>query len=146
MVIELDETRDHVTSLDCGAQLHGGAGERRLVGQAPVVAGTLDAGSRRKEAQKSRKSNFELEEEERKPQRRDSRGECVITGVRRMFGLVLSTGTACIPGEGPIGSVDLGRLSLPPRPRAGPVQMHNNLRNCALIVYRDGVTSFVSVE
>ena len=81
MVIELDETRDHVTSLDCGAQLHGGAGERRLVGQAPVVAGTLDAGSRRKEAQKSRKSNFELEEEERKPQRRHSRGECVITGV-----------------------------------------------------------------
>ena len=102
MVIELDETRDHVTSSDCGAQLHGGAGERQLVGQAPVVAGTLDAGSRRKEAQKSRKSNFELEEEERKPQRRDSRGECVITGVCRMFGLVLSTSTACIPGRGPL--------------------------------------------
>ena len=146
MVIELDETRDHVTSSDCGAQLHGGAGERRLAGQAPVIAGTLDAGSRRKEAQKSRKSNFELEEEERKPQGRHSRGECVLTGVCRMFGLVLSTSTACIPGEGPIGSVDLGRLSLPPRPRAGPVQMHSNLRNCALIVYRDGGTSFVSVE
>ena len=50
MVIELDETRDHVISSDYGAQLHGGAGEQRLAGQAPVVAGTLDAGSRRKEA------------------------------------------------------------------------------------------------